>query len=97
MTTSPNYVNIKRQLIGYTNFEHCPCNARPTMAKETIEETSDVNILRILSPSGDHFEINAADLTTIRDLKGAIHNIWPKGLESPLLTDFITNIQRAGQ
>lgn len=46
-----------------------------------VNGTNDVNALRILAPSGDHFMINIADVTTFGDVKQTIYNSWPKGIE----------------
>jgi hypothetical protein len=53
------------------------------MEDDTFRDgTNDVNALRILAPSGDHFMLNISDVTTFGDVKLMIYNSWPKGIES---------------
>lgn len=37
--------------------------------------------IRILTPTGSHFEVNAAALLTVHDLKALIFETWPKGIK----------------
>lgn len=58
------------------------------MVDDTKDGVNDVNTLRILAPSGDHFMMNTAGLTTIGDLKATVYNTWPKGMFRPYAHHF---------
>lgn len=44
------------------------------------EATKGTDFIRILTPSGDNFELDAHKLGTIAELKEYIFENWPKGL-----------------
>lgn len=54
-----------------------------SLHKSSLSSTSlnDLKLvrIRILAPSGDHFELGMAPTTTISELKTEIFKSWPKG------------------
>lgn len=56
------------------------------------------NLLRILAPQGDHFELDVHGIKTIQDLRHMVFENWPKGFR-PLFVnaDMHHVIRRIGQ
>jgi len=70
-----------------------------SLHKSSLSSTSlnDLKVvrIRILAPSGDHFELGMAPTTTISEFKTEIFNSWPKGIMKLCPFQLILGIYRA--
>lgn len=61
------------------DLEHTRKSLGAVGSTSTLDSAGKAGQIRILAPSGDHFEITVTSSMRILDVKTEIFNSWPKG------------------